>query len=217
VKISRRLVIIIFLLLMVLFVGLLFWPYILSEIIAPISLAVWVLLRIFVLSIDQQYYWGALIFAASFFLYRYFSTSVQPASQVEDSQNPNATLRAIGYWRFLFAIIGEDVRAQKALKRELVGLLLSFYATQQFTLADFRLYDALQRGEIPLPRHIHAFLFSEEPDKAGFSLKKLAQSIRDTPRKWIRRWTGQETAEHYEMIADVLDFLETSLEMKNDA
>ena len=32
----------------------------------------------------------------------------------------------------------------------------------------------------------------------------------------MRRWTGQETAEHYRMIDEVLSFMETSMEMKND-
>ena len=104
----------------------------------------------------------------------------------------------------------------KSLNEELARLLLSLYATKQRTSADFRLYDALQQGEIPIPEHIHTFLFSEEPKQAGHSFKKLVQSIRNTPRKWMRHWTGQETAEHYRMIDEILCFMETSLEMKND-
>ena len=67
-NISKRLVIVVFLLLIILFVGLLFWPFVLDDIIAPASLVVWILLRIFVLSIDQKYYWGAAIFITAFFL-----------------------------------------------------------------------------------------------------------------------------------------------------
>ena len=95
-------------------------------------------------------------------------------------------------------------------------MLISFYATKQRTSADFRLYDALQRGEIPIPKHIHDFLFVEEPQKTRWSVKKLIQAIRESQRKWIRRRTGQETAEYYRMIDEVLGFLEASLEMKND-
>ena len=32
----------------------------------------------------------------------------------------------------------------------------------------------------------------------------------------MRRWTGQETAEHYRMIDETLSFIEKSMEMKND-
>jgi hypothetical protein len=78
------------------------------------------------------------------------------------------------------------------------------------------LYDALERGEIPLPEHIHAFLFPDKQKKSVRSLNKLIQSIRAAPRKWMRRWTGQDTAECYRMIDEVLCFMEESMEMKDD-
>jgi hypothetical protein len=221
VRLSRALVIGGFFLLVALFVGLLFWPFILNEIITPTSLAVWVLLRIFVLSVDQKYYWMAIIFITSLFLYLRLLPPSPPAIQSEDSRHSNATMRILDYWRSLFNLIDVHVQDDEILKKELVRLLLSFYATKQHTLADFRLHKALQEGKIPLPEQIHAFLFPEEPQPAGRSfilkIRELVQSLRNTPRKWIRRWTGQETAEHYRMVDEILCFLETSLEMKNDS
>jgi hypothetical protein len=193
----------------------LFWPFILNDIVTPISQVVWLLLRLFVLSIDQKYYWGAIIFIVFFFIYRLFSP-IRPIVRSEGFQNSDANMRAIDHWHSLFTMTAHDVLDKKSLKRELVGLLLSLYATKQRTSADFRLYEALQRGEISIPEHIHNFLFLEEPQKAGWSFKKLIQSIQNAPRKWIHRWTGQEIAEHYRMIDEVLSFLEASLEMKND-
>jgi Ca2+/Na+ antiporter len=220
VRLSRALVIGGFFLLVILFVGLLFWPFILNEIITPTSLAVWVLLRIFVLSVDQAYYWVAIIFIIATFLYLRLLPPSHPTIQSEDSQHLNETMRTLDYWRSLFNLIDQRVQDDEMLKKELARLLLSFYATKQHTLADFRLYDALQQGEIPLPEQIHAFLFPEEPQPVGRSfitnIRRLVQSIRNTPRKWIRRWTGQETAERYRMINETLCFMETSLEMKND-
>ena len=61
-KFSRRMVISILFIVIILLFGMFFWPFILNNIITPIALAVWLLLRIFVLSIDQKYYWGAIIF-----------------------------------------------------------------------------------------------------------------------------------------------------------
>jgi hypothetical protein len=220
VRLSRALVIGGFFLLVILFVGLLFWPFILNEIIKPTSLAVWVLLRIFVLSVDQEYYWVAIIFITSIFLYLRLLPPSHPTMQSEDFQHSNATMRTLDYWRSLFNLIDQRVQDDEMLKKELARLLLSLYATKQRTLADFRLYDALQQGKIPLPEQMHAFLFPEEPQPAGRSLiantRRLVQSIRNTPRKWIRRWTGQEAAERYRMVDEILCFMETSLEMKND-
>jgi hypothetical protein len=220
VRLSRALVIGGFFLLVILFVGLLFWPFILNEIIKPTSLAVWVLLRIFVLSVDQEYYWVAIIFITSIFLYLRLLPPSHSTMQSEDFQHSNATMRTLDYWRGLFNLIDQRVQDDKMLKRELARLLLSHYATKQHTLANFRLYDALQQGKIPLPEQIHAFLFPEESQPVGHSfvmhIRELVQSIRNAPRKWIRRWTGQETAERYRMIDEILCLMETSLEMKND-
>jgi hypothetical protein len=212
---SRRVVVAILFISVILLVGMLFGPFILNEIITPMSLVVWLLLRMFVLSIGQQYYWGAIIFVVLIFLVRFL-----PQDQInvreDDSPDLNSTITTIGYWRNLFILTEHDARSRTPLKRELVRLLLSLYASKQRTSANFGLYEALQRGEIPLPDHIHTFLFLDEPKETGRSIRRLMQTIRNTPQKWIRRWTGQETAEYYQMIDEVLCFIETSLEMKND-
>ena len=100
-KSSRRLVIFIFLL-VILFVGLLNWPFVLNEIIQPISLVVWLLLRVFVLSIDQQYYWWALILVADcIFLYRLLPHD-QSENSSEEVWKSNETIPTIEHWRLLF-------------------------------------------------------------------------------------------------------------------
>ena len=215
-NVSGRLVAFVFILLTILLVGMIFWPFILSEIIAPTSLAVWVLLRIFVLSIDQKFFWVGIIFITSFFLYRNLLPRIPLPIQTDDFHKPNETMRNIDYWKRLFIVIDKKVQDEKTIKKELTFLLLTLYTTKQRTLTGFRLYDALQSGQIPLPEHIHTFLFPEEPQGSERSIKGLIQSIQKTPMKWIRRWTGQETAEHYRMIDEVLGFIESSLEIKNE-
>jgi hypothetical protein len=212
-KTSRRFVGFILFLALFFLAGVLFWPYILNEIIRPTSQVLWLLLRIFVLSIDQKYYWAAIIFVVVFFLFRILPQG-QSAIQTDDSFDSNSALKTIGYWRNLFILTEHELQDEKTLKRELIRLLLSFYSSKQRTSANFGLYEALQQGEIPLPEHIHAFLFPDESQESSRSLKRFVQSIRNAPQKWARRWTGQETAEHYRMIDEVLSFMETSLENK---
>jgi hypothetical protein len=215
-KFSRRLVIFVYVLLIILLVGMFYWPFILNEVIAPISLGVWVLLRIFVLSIDQKYYWVAIIFIASFLLYRCLLPRVPLSTPSNNFHFPNETMSSIGSWRGLFAVIDRKIQHDQTLKKELAYLLLTLYATNQHVTADFRLYDALRNGQISLPEDIHTFLFAEEPQQTGRSVIRLIHSIQKTLRKWVDRWTGQEMAEHYRMIDEVLSFMETSLEIKND-
>lgn len=198
----------------VLFIGLLFWPFIANNIIKPVALVIWFLLRILVLSIHQKYFWYAVIFATLVFLFR-FLPHEQPNTEADGYLETNSTLINIGYWRGLFVYNGQYVRDEKTLKRELLYLLASLYASKQTVSNDFVLHDALQQGKIPLPENIHAFLFSQEPPVSDGPLKKFFQSIRQTPQKWIRRWSGQEKAEHFRMIEEVLNFMETSLEINH--
>ena len=212
-KTSQRVVLAGLVAAILLLAGLLFWPFIFSNILQPVALVVWLLLRILVLSIDQKYFWYALVFVAAFFIFRVLSHGRETA-QPEVYIQSNATLDNIEYWRVRFAGDSHNVWDEKTLKRDLLHLLTSCYASNQNTLHNFDIYQALEQGELPLPEHIHDFLFSQEPPKPDHSIGRFFRSIRDTPRKWIHRWTGQEKAEQDQRIAEVLSFMETSLEIK---
>jgi len=214
-NIARHVVISILVTAIALFAGMLFWPFILNNIIQPTALVAWILLRILFLSIDQQYFWTAVILVVIIFLFRLLPQE-QAESQLDSYPAENAAIANIGYWRILLTYHDQNVRDEKTLKRELVHLLTSLYASKQRTAAKFDIYEALQQGEIPLPEHIHSFLFSEESQQSGRWIKKFFQSLQKTPRKWIRQWTGQEKAEHYRIIDETLTFMEATLEIKND-
>ncbi len=214
-NISRRVVISILVTAIALFAGMLFWPFILNNIIQPIALVAWILLRVLFLSIDQKYFWTAVILVVVIFLFRLLPYE-QPELQSNSFPIENATITTIGYWRILFTYHDQNVRDEKTLKRELIHLMTSLYASKQRTAAKFDIYEALQQGEIPLPKRIHSFLFSEELRESGRWIKKFFQSIQKTPRKWIRQWTGQEKAERDQIIDETLSFMEATLEIKND-
>lgn len=211
---SKRFVLVSLVATLVLFLGLLFWPFVLATILQPIALVLWLLVRILVLSIHQKYFWYALIFAAVLVLLRLLrQTQTEPPAQA--SFETNTTLTSISYWRALFLYNGQDVLEDTPLKRQLAGLLTSLYAWKQGTPNDFRVNDALQQGTIPLPETVHAFLFPQQPEPVG-PLKKFLQAIQKTPRRWIRQWTGQAKTEHDQKIEAILGFLESSLEINDD-
>lgn len=211
---SKRFVLAFLIAALVVFLGLLYWPFVLNNIIQPTALVLWILLRILVLSIHQKYFWYVVIFVAVLVLLRLLR---QRQSQLppQASFETNTTITNISYWRGLLLYNGQDILEDKALKRQLAHLLTALYALKQGASNDFRMYDDLQQGTIPLPEKIHTYLFPPEPASGG-PLKKFFQSIRKTPRRWIRQWTGQEKAEHYQRIDEVLNFIETSLEINND-
>ncbi len=214
-NVFRRVAVVAFLLI-ILLAGALFWPFIFGEIIRPVAQAVWVLLRVFVLSIDQSVFWVAIILMTAFLLLRRLLFSTEPTAQPEGLQRPNTAIENIQYWHSLLDSSAGDPQDDRATKKQLAQLLLQLFATRRRTSADFRLYDALQQGEIPLPEDIHAFLFAAEPQQAQRPLKRFLHSLRTAPQKWLRRRTGQEKADYYRSVDDVLTFVETSLEIKDD-
>jgi hypothetical protein len=211
---SKRFVLAFLISALVVFLGLLFWPFVLTNIIQPTALALWLLIRILVLSIHQKYFWYAVIFVAVLVLLRLLRQT-QSELPPQASFETNTTITTIRHWRGLLHYKDQDILEDKALKRQLAHLLTGLYALKQGASNDFRMYADLQQGKIPLPKNIHTFLFQPGPVSGG-PLKKFFQSIRKTPRRWIRQWTGQEEAEHHKMIDEVLNFIETSLEINND-
>jgi hypothetical protein len=214
-NISRRLVITIFILLVILFVGMLNWPFVLNEIVMPISLVIWLFLRILVLSIDQQYYWVALIFAILIFLCRLIPQD-QPAISSVEVISENETINSVKTWYRLFLPGENNTHDQINIKREFTRMIVQLYAIKLHTPADYKLLDSLRSGDITLPEHIHAYLFPIAAKKKKSAFLGWISNLKGAPRRWIRQVTGQEKAEQYKMINDVLGFLETSLEMKND-
>jgi hypothetical protein len=195
----------------------LFWPFIAAEIIAPIALLVWLLLRIFVLSIGQQYYWYGVIFVVLVFLFRLCPPSFNNPT-FEKYTDINVAIKAFERWRSLFSLVDYDLHSIRNLRWELVRLLLSLYATKQHSDADFRLHETLQRREIVLPDAIHAFLFSDERPSIQRSFLQRAQDFCLFPLKWAwrRPRQRQEIAEYRRRIDEVLGFMEKSLEMNDD-
>src|SRR5512141_550215 len=86
---------------LVVFLGLLFWPFVLNNLIQPTALALWLLIRILVLSIHQKYFWYAVIFGAVLVLLRLLRQT-QSELPPQPSFETNSTITNISYWRGLF-------------------------------------------------------------------------------------------------------------------
>lgn len=214
-KFSLRQMIIGFGLLVLVFLGMLFWPFVFSSILQPIALVLWLFLRLFVLSIDQAYIWGVLVIGAIFFLFRLLPKHTE-TNQMEENMPVNETLNSINIWSHLVNP-GENLdNDRQVLRREFGRILTRYYANSLHRQPDFQLYDALHRGEIPLPTGIYALVFEEENRRNRNGLRGMITSVINTPRRWVRRWKGQDRADHYRMIDEMLSFMESSLEMKKD-
>ena len=217
-KISRRTVLIIgFILGLFLLVGFSFPSFIQDNFVTPIALVLWLGWRI-LRSVDQQVYWIALIFAVVMYclirVYRW-AYGVDTFEQTQ-SLDLNAALEQIRYWRTSIRLTGFETDRSNILGHNLAKLLAAVYASKQLHVAPHEVYSALEQREMPLPEPVYAFLFPAQSSGAKRSIKQMLRNLRDIPRKQIRRWTGREKAEYYELLDQVLKFMESVMENEHD-
>ncbi len=221
-KISRRTVVIIaFILGLFMLVGFSFPSFVQDNFITPIALVLWLGWRI-LRSVDQQVYWFALIFAVvvycSIRLYRW----ALGVDTLEQTQSPaqNDALEQIRNWRTSIRIT--DFRIDRSnilarnLARSLAKMLAAVYASKQLHVTQYEIYSALEQREMPLPEPIYTFLFPDQSSGAKRSIKQMLRSLRDIPRRQIRRWTGREKAEYYQLLDQVLQLMESVMENEHD-
>jgi hypothetical protein len=201
--------------LILLLLGILFAPFVLLNILQPITLSVWLFLRMFVLSIGQNYYWGILIFLEVFFVFRRISK--QPAvMEIEKPIDPNDTIRSVDEWRSSIRFSTSSSYERSTIKRNLTNMLVSLYTAKPPSGTFFDLSGPLTDGQMPLPEPVKSFFFAKEPELPKSFLLKKSEQARRFARDQIRHWTGQDTWEYYQSIDEVLKFMETSLEMEKD-
>ena len=197
----------------VLVLGLLLWPFGLNDILMATALTAWLFMRIFILSIDQNLYWFVLVIAAFFLLSRY---PIQHLL-IDNSEPPakNDLIHTeVDLWKSYFTFYAHDRNERFIVKRELFRLMVAQYATKQGVTANFMVADALRKGEIPLPEEIRVFLFEEDLSQARRTFKQVLKDLYSAPRRWMDGRSGRRKAEYYRNVADVLNFIESSLEMK---
>ncbi len=215
--VSRRALLIGLLAGLLLLLGLLFSRFVLDNVITPVALVFWVVWRL-IRSVDQALYWNLLFFAAVGYAILFFVRRTESPPDYERLQpsEPDFLRERIKYWRTSIELTREQPDKLNLLKRNLGEMLASMYAAKQTEIAPYEFYAALQRGQIPLPDHIHAFLFPEESRGAGRSFRKMLHALLQIPGKQVRRWTGQEVTEYYHSIEEVIQFMETTMETRHD-
>ncbi len=194
---TRRISLIILLLGTLLILVVLFRSIILAEVVTPLALVFWVTWRV-VLSVDQKFYWGLLIFSA--FFYVFYRLAVEPA--VAEKTRPtgsNATLENVRYWRNSILFTCDEIEQANLLNRSLGEILSRMYATKQNEAASFEIYDALKRHQIPLPENVYKLLFPAELSSPRRSIKQYLKTIRETPGRYMRRWTHRDVADYYQI------------------
>ena len=90
------------------------------------------------------------------------------------------------------------------------------YTSRQPETPHWEVYEALRLRQIPLPENIYAFLFPDKPLGGRPSFRQVLHTIRSAPKKWARRWTDRDVAAYYRSIEEVVNFMESSMEITHD-
>ena len=195
------------LLALVLGLALLFWPEVYSGFLEPSARALWFLLRLSVLSIDQGIIWAlGLLVAVVFLVIRLaqsLGTDPTPAAPPEE-RLPREAER----WVSLFDSLTPDARFDRTLQRELVWTLVSVYTLKHRIPAGFEVADAFRKRQVPLPESVYRLLFEGPPPRRPFPWSLF--SALSVPRsKAFRRATAVQN------LNLVLKYLEQTLEAQD--
>jgi hypothetical protein len=216
-------------LLFALFIGLLlllvlFFPgIVLAGILLPAATALWIVLRIFVLSVHQQVFWWGVIALSVIAAFRgVFRTSALDHRVMVSVSNPARD--RTGIWRDSILL---NVRAdadKDSFRRDLMWLFTTLYSSRHEGEAKYQVREAILDHRITIPESVFDFLFYAPPPSPHRSFVrhpveylrvKIESSMRGF-QKWVRRRTGSDTSDYVRGIDEVLTFMETSLEMRHE-
>jgi hypothetical protein len=200
-KITNRKIVVLIIAGITVFTCILFSSFIFENILKPLTLILWLFLRIFVLSIDQIILWIiTLAIVISFFIYKI--SRIQSASiQNESSAAWNIFERKLEYWKLYFSSNPHNPEDIKSLKNVLSRILVSVYASRKRIPANFIVYDAFKKGEIELPEQVYSFLFENEMKRKWFD-----------PRTWISGFSRKKIIEYERGLEESLNYLEEFLD-----
>ena len=197
------------------FVGLLFAPYVIEHILKPLSIAAWLFLRIFVLSISQYIYWGVFILIAFIWLVRRLMVRGAKPVVLADT-TPNDAVMNIEKWLHSIRLAGNYLEWRQQFKNELIQMLVALFSSRQQGLTYSEVFEPLRQRQIPLPDPVYDFLFAPQVKDTHLTFVQKLRSLPELPRKWWRRRSGRETVEFHRSVDIVLNFMETMLENSHD-
>lgn len=189
-----------------------FRSFFLTNFIEPIAIVCWAVWRI-VASVNQNIYWMILIFVCTLLLIRLI-----PSGKA-NSPNPAYTYRhqspsRVIYWQTLIrdATLGDEKAAY--LRDDLKQLILSAFAKNKQS-HPMDVAEIIATGKIPLSLKARHFLFP--PDRQGRT-NPISRwlDIASVHPKWLPGWAGKFARRDTTGISEILECLETEMEIGHD-
>lgn len=193
-------------------VGVLARTFLFENVILPVFGLILLIYRVLI-SIDQKIYWILFIFAI--LLYVFYRWMQQPSSdETRPVERNTIIMQRFNYWQTSLRLTKDEIDRPNNLRKDLIYMLVDVYTQQYDNLDTAEIKNGLRNGQIPLPYHIHSFLF---PDQASLLLSteiSMQDRIWKTIGNEVKKFTGLKVKEYYQSIDEVLNYIESLLEKK---
>lgn len=211
-KSTHKALVITFFLVFIIILVIFFRPFLQTNIVEPLVLIIWLIFRV-IASVDQKIYWGILVFLSCYLIIRNFVVKTESTTGFAKTL-PKEPVRGVEFWRLAFESAAYEKGNLHLLRQNMKDLLVSA-VMQKEHLNKAQAQTALDEKQLPIPDSVYAFIYP--PKNSGDSWK---EKINSWTKKHIpaalRRWNSGAAREHYQSIEEVLQWMETYLEMKNE-
>jgi hypothetical protein len=200
---ARRFALFFFILVLILFLGLLFSGWVLPNIVQPAAEAVWLFLRIFILSVDQELYWYLLSIAGAIWVIYRLTRRDTPVIPAENNLRKEA-LSNLNIWQNALVSSKHDGSGRSIAKRKILQLLISYYEAGQQNSTQLEIRQALEQRQLPMPDSVYTFLFPPEPLAPR---RPSLHAVYQVFWRWYHQVTGQEDIQFGRMVDELIEFI----------
>ncbi len=200
---ARRFALFFFILGLILFLGLVFSGWVLPNIIQPAAEAVWLFMRMFILSVDQELYWYLLSIAGFIWVIYRLTRRDAPVIPVENILRKEA-LSNLNSWQKALVSSKHDGSGRSIARRKILQLLISHYQARQRNSTQLEIRQALEQRQLPLPDSVYIFLFPPEPQAPR---RPSLPAVYQLFWRWYHRIAGREDIEFGQMVDELIDFM----------
>jgi hypothetical protein len=181
-------------------------------VIEPIALLFWAIWRI-ISSVDQIIYWIVLIVFCAFLIIRLIPSEKDNSSNLAYSQMYKPPNR-VEYWQTLIdeSMLGKNKSEYlRNRMKELVITILSQVEQPAATEAD----EIFATGIPSLSPAARQYLFPPDAKDGKSGKKNQKNNVVFVP-KWLRKWQRKFTHQNNVVLDEILNWIETELELKDE-
>ena len=196
-----------------LILAIVFRAFILSYVVQPVALSLWLAWRV-VLSVDQSVYWTAIVLLCVAWIIALLPRE-SSAILAENDHEPRRTEVGVKRWQTLFQDAARSADGQDALRTRLRSLLSSAIGAMERGADAAALENGLRSKRISLPPEVRHYLLPSPATTKPLSGRSLGLLF-SRPGRWLRSLAGKRAVPDRAAMEEFLRWMESMMETKYD-